>query len=251
MSFEETTSAEIEALEYTYGTSFRVLSTDPLHVSVVVEPFTGEDNTRMYVRAELIVFVGKKYPDEVPEIELRNAKGDILMAPSQAKSDRLKLQIALLELALKNHFLIAGLGDMRVKELLSRLRQEAEESVGNMVLGLLIETARDVLTGMNNPEGDCIFCMNSLSDQASTSGSGELMKLPCYHCFHLYDLLPDTLPCRAQIVHTLSLTTYRVAHAGTALQDGGDGSSVLCTPSASTLLRSSALQQVPSCTAQA
>lgn len=86
MSFEETTSAEIEALEYTYGTSFRVLSTDPLNVSVVVEPFTGEDNTRVYVRAELIVFVGRKYPDEVPEIELRNAKGDILMAPSRLRS---------------------------------------------------------------------------------------------------------------------------------------------------------------------
>ncbi|CAL8471319.1 g10861 [Coccomyxa elongata] len=106
----------------------------------------------MYVRAELMIFVGKKYPDEVPEIELRNAK---------------------------------GLGDARVAQLLSRLRQEAQESVGNMVLGLVIETARDVLTGMNNPEGDCIFCMNSLSDEASTSDSRELTKLPCYHCFHL------------------------------------------------------------------
>ncbi len=54
-----------------------------------------------------------------------------------------------------------------------------------MVLGLVIETARDVLTGMNSPEGDCIFCMDSLLDEASTSGSQELTKLPCYHCFHL------------------------------------------------------------------
>ncbi|BDA46703.1 probable E3 ubiquitin-protein ligase RNF25 [Coccomyxa sp. Obi] len=113
MSFEETTSTEIEALEYTYGTSFRVLSSDPLNVSVAVEPFTGEDNTRMYVYAELFISVGKRYPDQVPEIDLRNAKG------------------------------------------------------------------------MNSPEDDCIFCMNSLSDEASTPGSQELIKLPCYHCFHL------------------------------------------------------------------
>lgn len=81
--------------------------------------------------------------------------------------------------------MFAGLGDARVAELLSSLRQEAQESVGNMVLGLVIETARDVLTGMNSPEGDCIFCMDSLLDEASTSGSQELTKLPCYHCFHL------------------------------------------------------------------
>ena len=186
MSFEETTSAEIEALEYTYGNSFRVLSTDPLNVSVVVEPFTGEDDTRMYVRADLIVFVGKKYPDAVPVIELRNAKGDSL----NGKARQSKAAVCRPRASLHQSFpsilnFFAGLGDARVRELLSRLRQDAEESVGNMVLGLLIETARDLLTGMNAPEGDCIFCMNGLSGEASTSGSPELMKLPCYHCFHL------------------------------------------------------------------
>ncbi|EIE19656.1 hypothetical protein COCSUDRAFT_44507 [Coccomyxa subellipsoidea C-169] len=29
-----------------------------------------------------------------------------------------------------------------------------------MVLGLLIEAARDALTAMNSPEGDCIFCID-------------------------------------------------------------------------------------------
>ena len=79
---------------------------------------------------------------------------------------------------------LAGLEDARVADVLTRLRQEAADSVGNMVLGLLIEAARDLLTAMNSPEGDCVFCMRSLME-ASSFGSRELMKLPCYHCFHL------------------------------------------------------------------
>ncbi len=70
-------------------------------------------------------------------------------------------------------------------DLLSRLRQDAAGSLGTMVLGLLIEAARDALTAMNSPEGDCIFCMCSLMEEASGSGSRELIRLPCYHCFHL------------------------------------------------------------------
>ena len=75
MSYEETVNVELEALEYTYGSSVSVLSTDPLNISVTVEPFTGEDDAQIYVRAELILSVTKDYPDRVPTIELQNVKG--------------------------------------------------------------------------------------------------------------------------------------------------------------------------------
>ena len=76
MSYDETVSVELEALEYTYGSSVRVLSEDPLSISVAVEPFTGEDNSQIYVRADLFLSITKRYPDRVPNIELRNVKGE-------------------------------------------------------------------------------------------------------------------------------------------------------------------------------
>jgi hypothetical protein len=81
----------------------------------------------------------------------------------------------------------AGLGDGRQAELLRSLKQEAEASLGSMMMGLLVESARDTLTSMNRPEGDCIFCMSSLSEEPGTSGRSDtdILKLPCYHCFHL------------------------------------------------------------------
>ncbi len=50
------------------------------------------------------------------------------------------------------------------------------------MLGMLCEAARDQLTAMNSPEGACIFCLDEL---CSDSSSADLLKLPCYHCFHM------------------------------------------------------------------
>ena len=76
MSYEETVPVELEALEYTYGSSVSVISADPLTTSVDVEPFTGEDDAQIYVRADLILSLTKEYPDRAPNIELRNVKGE-------------------------------------------------------------------------------------------------------------------------------------------------------------------------------
>ena len=57
-----------------------------------------------------------------------------------------------------------------------------------MMLGMLCEVARDQLTLMNRPEGDCIFCLNSLCEEPAAAANLELLKLPCYHCFHRYML---------------------------------------------------------------
>ncbi len=79
---------------------------------------------------------------------------------------------------------LVGLGDSRTAELLQRLHEDAEESSGSMMLGMLCEVARDQLTAMNRPEGACIFCLDPLCEEQSSSTKADLLKLPCYHCFH-------------------------------------------------------------------
>ena len=83
------------------------------------------------------------------------------------------------------HHAGTGLGDRRTAELLQRLQQDAVESSGSMMLGMLCESARDQLTAMNRPEGACIFCLDELCDDSSSAAEADLLKLPCYHCFHM------------------------------------------------------------------
>lgn len=86
-----------------------------------------------------------------------------------------------------------GLGDDRAEQVLEALQNEAGSLVGEMMLGQLVESAEELLTERNAPEGDCALCMEpfqtaSSSASAEPPGSGKneaLAKLPCYHCFHL------------------------------------------------------------------
>lgn len=210
MSFNETVAVEIEALVFTYGCSLQILSKNPLKLSVNVEPFTGEDDTRMYVRADLLLSADERYPDCVPSVELQNVQGrysPILRAENDNGISRLEgvLLVLLFAGGVKHVLMGAGLGDARKAKMLERLHEEAHSSVGNMMVGLLIETARDTLTAMNIPEGDCIFCMCPLSETSGTIDSLELMKLPCYHCFHLCVPAPlKRWPCLPLITFVLS-----------------------------------------------
>lgn len=83
------------------------------------------------------------------------------------------------------HHVHTGLGDSRTAELLHRLQQDAAESSGSMMLGMLCEAARDKLTSMNRPEGACIFCLDQLCNDSGSAAEADLLKLPCYHCFHM------------------------------------------------------------------
>ena len=81
------------------------------------------------------------------------------------------------------------MGDARVAQLLSTLRQAAEETAGEMALVQLAAAAQDAIDAANSPEGDCPICMFPLADSgsgdsSSSSGTGEAQKLPCFHCMH-------------------------------------------------------------------
>jgi hypothetical protein len=82
----------------------------------------------------------------------------------------------------------AGLGDARAAQLLSALRQAAEEAAGEMALVQLAAAAQDAVDAANSPEGDCPICMFPLvgggSGEPGGSISSEAQKLPCFHCMH-------------------------------------------------------------------
>ena len=79
-----------------------------------------------------------------------------------------------------------GLGDDRRQSLLEALQSEAAALRGEMMLGQLCEVAKDHLSAMNYPEGDCAICLHLLTDGPKRYEDTQLQKLPCFHCFHLY-----------------------------------------------------------------
>ncbi|KAH9512920.1 E3 ubiquitin-protein ligase rnf25 [Bulinus truncatus] len=44
-------------------------------IEVLVHPATGHDTTKQYVCMTLVFVPGPKYPDEIPDIEIRNPRG--------------------------------------------------------------------------------------------------------------------------------------------------------------------------------
>ena len=68
---------------------------------------------------------------------------------------------------------------------MARLHTEANSLVGDMMLGSLIEAAKDAMTELNQPEGHCIFCLEQLVPDGAIPSQKLLLRLPCYHCYHL------------------------------------------------------------------
>ena len=80
------------------------------------------------------------------------------------------------------------MSDARIEVVMSRLQAEASSLVGELMLGSLIETARDAMTAINQPEGNCIYCLEDLvpADWDPNKQVQGLLRLPCYHTFHQY-----------------------------------------------------------------
>lgn len=70
------------------------------------------------------------------------------------------------------------------------LEAEAAALVGELQLGHLCETAADLLSAANQPEGDCAFCLEPLllpptaGASAANGGAAAVLRLGCYHCYH-------------------------------------------------------------------
>lgn len=78
-----------------------------------------------------------------------------------------------------------GLDEMKVANLASGLEDLANELIFNPMLVAICEAALDRLTEMNQPDGNCSFCMEPLVLDAGKSDIRPFMKLlSCFHCFH-------------------------------------------------------------------
>lgn len=82
-------------------------------------------------------------------------------------------------------FAPVGMSDSRIGKVIAQLSLEANSLLGEMMLGGLIEAAKDTLTAINQPEGRCIFCLEDLVPEGATPSQDTLQRLPCYHCYHL------------------------------------------------------------------
>ena len=156
---------ELEALEALYPEGLRVTrtgtassggSTQAQHTTVALDvtPRTLDDETRQYARVTLRIVLDNDYPTGAPSLALTEAK---------------------------------GLDDTRQATVMGRLRDAADECVGDPVLALLCETAFETLTELNHPDGDCAFCLTPVCPDPSVvqEGAETFMKLgKCFHCFH-------------------------------------------------------------------
>ena len=79
----------------------------------------------------------------------------------------------------------AGMSDKRIDTVMTRVQAEINGLLGEMMLGSLIEAAKDAMTELNQPEGHCIFCLEQLVPEGINSFQPPLLRLPCYHCYHL------------------------------------------------------------------
>eukprot|EP00897_Mesotaenium_endlicherianum_P006017 jgi/Mesen1/5443/ME000271S04470 len=151
----EDVEAEVEALEAISAEACTILQRYPPLIELALKPLTADDVT---MQANLVVRASTQYPQEPLDVELKDVK---------------------------------GLDDSRRSHLLSHLRTWAAQSCPHPALVGLCEEAKEKLTAMNVPDGDCCFCMDPLvsahghAEAAAQQQKRPLVKLmTCFHCFH-------------------------------------------------------------------
>ncbi|KAG7674514.1 hypothetical protein Ndes2526B_g05249 [Nannochloris sp. 'desiccata'] len=152
---------EVEALSHLYGPDAFTVSSDGTSttLSIFLLPRQLDGDHEAYVAAKLVLKIDNmSYPTTAATTMLEEAK---------------------------------GLTDAVCTEVEATLQAEAENLVGEMVLGHLCELTLDLLTENNHPNGTCAFCLEDLISQTQVpmnngnSPCYQVLKLPCFHCFHI------------------------------------------------------------------
>ncbi|RZC48127.1 hypothetical protein C5167_041068 [Papaver somniferum] len=152
MAEEEEVLFEVEAVESVYEKDCSVLQRYPPHLNIHIKPRTAEDSSQQFVEAVLCLQAGPKYPEEPPQIDIKESK---------------------------------GLDEERKVRLLNILREKSQELCSCLMLVALCEEAVEALTNMNHPDGDCPLCLNTLRKDDTEGDFLPFMKLmSCFHCFH-------------------------------------------------------------------
>ncbi|XP_064517277.1 E3 ubiquitin-protein ligase RNF25 isoform X2 [Pseudopipra pipra] len=144
---------ELEVLESIYLEELRVARGrgrwEPWEISITLHPATAEDQDSQYVRFTLVLSVPPQYPNETPEISIRNPR---------------------------------GLSDEQIQKISQTLRSVAEARLGTEVLYELIEKGKEILTDNNIPHGQCVICLYGFQEREAFT------KTQCYHYFHSHCL---------------------------------------------------------------
>ncbi|KAK7088059.1 hypothetical protein V1264_022029 [Littorina saxatilis] len=117
----------------------------PHKVSVLLHPSTGMDESKKYVCMTVDFRLPRSYPEETPEMTVRNPR---------------------------------GLGEEEILSLVEDMKKLADERKGGPMLFELIEIAKDCLTEGNVPHCECAICLENFEE------GDNFIKTDCYHYFH-------------------------------------------------------------------
>ncbi|XP_045711950.1 E3 ubiquitin-protein ligase RNF25 [Phyllostomus hastatus] len=145
--------SEIEVLESIYLDELQVVKgngrSSPWEIHITLHPATAEDQDSQYVCFTLVLRVPAQYPNEVPQISIRNPR---------------------------------GLSDEQIHKISQALSQVATAGLGTAMLYELIEKGKEILTDNNIPHGQCVICLYGFQEKEAFT------KTPCYHYFHCHCL---------------------------------------------------------------
>lgn len=145
--------SEIEVLESIYLDELQVIKgnsrSSPWEVCITLHPATAEDQDSQFVCCTLVLQVPAQYPNEVPQISIRNPR---------------------------------GLSDEQIHKISQALGHVAKAGLGTAMLYELIEKGKEILTDNNIPHGQCVICLYGFQENEAFT------KTPCYHYFHCHCL---------------------------------------------------------------
>ncbi|XP_035228270.1 E3 ubiquitin-protein ligase RNF25-like isoform X1 [Stegodyphus dumicola] len=142
---------ELEALQSIYVNEITIIKDelDSTSVSIDLYPATADNLHEQYVRMTLKFTLKEKYPEELPEINIRNPR---------------------------------GLSEEKLRSITDDLLSIAEKKKGNSMLFEMIEAAKEHLTAENRPSGECAICLYGFNEQ------DVFTRTECYHYFHSHCL---------------------------------------------------------------
>ncbi|XP_011231955.1 E3 ubiquitin-protein ligase RNF25 isoform X2 [Ailuropoda melanoleuca] len=145
--------SEVEVLESIYLDELQVVKgngrSSPWEIYITLNPATAEDQDSQYVCFTLVLQVPAQYPNEVPQISIRNPR---------------------------------GLSDEQIHKISQALNHVANTGLGTAMLYELIEKGKEILTDNNIPHGQCVICLYGFQEKEAFT------KTPCYHYFHCHCL---------------------------------------------------------------
>uniref|UniRef100_A0A8C9KW45 E3 ubiquitin-protein ligase RNF25 n=1 Tax=Panthera tigris altaica TaxID=74533 RepID=A0A8C9KW45_PANTA len=145
--------SEVEVLESIYLDELQVVKgngrSSPWEIYITLHPATAEDQDSQYVCFTLVLQVPAQYPNEVPQISIRNPR---------------------------------GLSDEQIHKISQALSHVANAGLGTAMLYELIEKGKEILTDNNIPHGQCVICLYGFQEKEAFT------KTPCYHYFHCHCL---------------------------------------------------------------